>query len=147
MRAARTVESAVAKRLQELQKQADARVMRRVSASERNRRLACTLAWTGILNEREGTDAGVVSFVSAAPQNEPTLQQLAKFPEWRLKGEYGFRMFDVAAWPMRNEAHKGLFAVRVEMRQGWYYDWADSHITDDIAYKDWWRPLVAPQYK
>ena len=142
---ARAIENVVAKRLQELQRQAHVRVMGRLSASERNRRLTCTLAWTGALKEREGTDVGVVSFVSAVPEDDPKLRQLVSFPSWRMNGEYSFQRFDVAAWPMRDEGHKGLFAVRIEMRQGLYWDWADSHITDDSLNKDWWRPLLAPE--
>lgn len=141
-----TVEQRVAKRLQSLQKEAHVRVMGRWSASERNIQLTCTLAWTGELKEREDTEVGVVSFISSSPENDPALQKLVTFPQWEEgNGEYSFHHFDVAAWPMRDVANKGSFAVRVEMRQGLYWDWADSHITDDSLNKNWWRKLVAPQ--
>jgi hypothetical protein len=140
----KAIERTVSDRLQELQKQAHVKVMGRLNASERNSELACTLAWTGVLKEQEGNTAGVVSFVSADPQNDSSLQQLVKFPEWKMKGEYSFSRFDVAAWPMRDEAHKGQFAVRIEMRPGRYWDFADSQGTDYLLHKDWWRPLVAP---
>jgi len=139
---AATMEQRVAK---QLQKQAHVRVMGKLSASERNTRLTCTLAWTGELKEREGTEAGVVSFIRSSPETDPALLKLVRFPGWPQHGEYSFRHFDVAAWPMRDTAHLGSFAMRIEMRQGLYYDWADSHITDDSLNKDWWRHLVAPQ--
>ena len=141
-----TVERRVAKQLQTLQRQAHVRVMGRWSASERNIQLTCTLAWKGELREREGTEVGVVSFISASPENDPSLQKLVIFPQWEEgNGEYSFHHFDVTAWPMRDIAHKGSFAVRVEMRPGLFYDWADSHITDDALNKNWWRKLVASQ--
>ena len=140
------IERQIAKQLQILQKQAHVRVMGRLPVSERNKRLACTLAWTGELKENEGTRIGIVSFVSATPEADLALQKLVKFPDWEEgNGEYSFHHFDVAVWPMRDTAHKGSFAVRIEMRQGLYYDWADSHITDDSLNKNWWRSLVAPQ--
>ncbi len=141
-KAVSAVEDAVAKQLRILQTQAHARVMGRLSASERNVRLVCTLAHTLRLNEKEGGDVGVVSFVSADPGSDPALEQLVKFPSYRLEGEYGFHYFDVAAWPLRDDRGEKRFAVRIEMRQGLYWDWADSHITDDSLGKDWWRPLV-----
>jgi hypothetical protein len=141
------IENQVAKQLQQSQRQAHSRVMGRLSASERNIRLVCTLAWTGALKEPEGTNEGVVSFISTAPEKDPALQKLVTFPDWMQEGEYSFHHFDVAAWPMRDAAHSGSYAVRIEMRQGLYWDWADSHITDDSLGKDWWRPLVAPQCK
>jgi hypothetical protein len=145
---ARAVEQRVAKRLQALQKDAHVRVMGRWSASERNVQLTCTLARTGELKEREGTEVGVESFISSSPENDPALQKLVTFPQWQEgDGEYSFHHFDVAAWPMRDDGHKGSFAVRIEMRQGLYWDWADSHITDDSLNKDWWRKLVAPECK
>ncbi len=120
--------------------------MERWSASERNVQLTCTLAWKGGLKEREGTEAGGVSFISSYPEDDPAVQKLVAFPQWAEgNGEYSFHHFDVAAWPMRDDAHKGSFAVRIEMRQGRYWDWADSHIADDSLNTDWWRKLVAPQ--
>jgi hypothetical protein len=141
------IENRVAKQLQQLQRQARSRIMGRLSASERNTRLVCTLAWTGTLKEREGTDAGVVSFITATPEKDPALQKLVTFPKWSQDGEYSWHHFDVAAWPMRDATHSGSYAVRIEMRQGLYWDWADSHITDDSLNNSWWRPLVAPQCK
>ena len=141
------VASAIAKHINELEKKANARIMGRLAATERNTKLACTLAWSGSLREREGNDVGVVSFVNSDSQNDPALLQLVTFPSFRLSGEYGFHYFDVAVWPNRRSPEKGRFAVRIEMRQGLYWDWADSHITDDSLGKDWWRPLVAPECK
>lgn len=141
------VERRVAAQLRQLQRLAHARVMGQLAPTERNKRLACTLAWTGSLKEREGTDVGVISFVSAAPDKDPVLQKLVVFPNSPRNGEYSLRHFDVAAWPVRDTAHPGSFAVRIEMRQGLYYDWADSHITDDSLNKDWWRKVIVPQCK
>ncbi len=140
------VEQRVAKQLQALQKEAHVRVMGRWAASERNIQLTCTLAWTSELKEREGTDAGVVSFISSSPGSDPAVQKLVELPRWAEgNGEYSFHHFDVAAWPMRAHAYEGSFAVRIEMRQGLFWDWADSHIADDSLNKNWWRKLVAPQ--
>jgi hypothetical protein len=144
---AAAVAAGVAKRLQQLQQQANARVMGRLSGSRRNTQLACSLAHNGSLKEREGTDVGIVSYVSSQPQDDPALLQLVSFPSWRLRGEYGFHHFDVAVWPDRKSPGKERFAVRIEMRQGLYDDWADSHITDDSLNKNWWRSLVAPECK
>ena len=141
------VTTAAAKHLQVLQKQANAQVMGRLSASERNTRLACTLAYKGSLPEREGNNVGVVSFVSSDPANDPAILKLVTFPDWRHKGEYGFQHFDVAAWPVRQTAEKKTFTVRIEMRQGLYWDWADSHITDDSIGKDWWKAILASECK
>ena len=144
----KAVEKRVAKQLQLLQRQAHTRVMGRWPASERNVRLTCTVAWLGELKEWEGTEIGVVSFISSSPENDPALQKLVTFPPWDLgHGEYSFHHFDVSAWPMRDDGHKGSFAVRIEMRQALFWDRADSHITDDSLNKNWWRELVVPQCK
>jgi hypothetical protein len=146
-RKADEVERLVATQLRQLQRLAHSRVMRKLPPTERNKRLACTLAWTGSLKEREGTDVGVISFVSAAPDKDPALQKLVEFPNSPRSGEYSLRHFDVSAWPVRASSQPGSFAVRIEMRQGLYYDWADSHITDDSLNKDWWRKVIVPQCK
>ena len=142
------VAKAVSKRLRMLQTKANVRVMGTLEATERNTRLACTLANEGILKEKEGTEVGVVSFKSSDPVSDLALLKLVTFPTWRLEGEYGFQRFDVAVWPVRHDSSdKKTFAVRVEMRQGLYWDWADSHITDDSLNKDWWRSIVSPECK
>lgn len=134
----------VAKQLQALQKQAHTRVLGRLPASERNVKLVCTLSHTGKLDEREGNEVGVVSFVGKDPANDPALRKLLSTPQGRATGEYSFQHFDVAVWPARSEEPSGSMAVRVELRQSLYWDWADSHITDDSLKKDWWR-LIAPE--
>ncbi|MFC5864112.1 hypothetical protein ACFPT7_17530 [Acidicapsa dinghuensis] len=141
---ANRVANDIAKKLREMQRTAGSHVMSRWPASKRNMRLACTLAYTGKLNEREGNAIGVISFESLDPTNDPALKQLVSFAQYQLEGEYGFHHFDVAVWPVRRSTIVG-YAVRIEMRQGLYYDWADSHITDDSLGKNWWRSLVVPE--
>lgn len=142
----RVAEESLARQFVEVREKAKLRPLLRIRHRAELAQFACTAA----VQDKLGTARilgynNVTIYKTNAPDSEQKLEKIALF-DTKHPGDTSIQRFSIAVWPSKDtDSRPEAYWVSIGLFVSGAAEFFDTHLTDDVFYKNEWKEFVSPE--